>query len=194
MPNAHGRPSVLWQALVCTASRADAWATSELLFQATALCSLGQRSVMPPTFNKAARLGLPADNLTRPVLNKALRLGPAPGGASYYSFSPHPTYRFIVTDSYDVSVLGEQKHALASLQQPLVGMCCDKQLCCQPQSLSQDIGPGSMYVCASEEHFKRHACGCVPRICPLPPALWRVICTAREVHCQVVLLLCCRLA
>ena len=72
----------------------------------------GTALVTVPTFPKAARLCLPADNLTRPVLNKALRLGPAPGGASYYSFTPHPNYRFIVTDSYDVSVLGEPKHAL----------------------------------------------------------------------------------
>ena len=70
-------------------------------------CAAWDSLAMPPTFLKAARLGLLADNLTRPVLNKALRLGPAPGGASYYSFTPHPTYRFIVTDSYDVSVLGE---------------------------------------------------------------------------------------
>ena len=109
------------------------------------------------TLLKAARLGLLADNLTRPVLNKALRLGPAPGGASYYSFTPHPTYRFIVTDSYDVSVLGELWHALASLQQGPVGMYCDKRLCCEPQPVSVAVCPG--FVCTSAERSKRCAGG-----------------------------------
>ena len=120
-----------------------------------------------PTLLKAARL---ADNLTRPILNKALRLGPAPDGASYYSFIPHPTYRFIVTDSYDVSVLGEQRHALASLRQGPIGMCCDKQLCCEPQSwwpFAQDL----KFLCTSAELSKGRAYGNMPCICPKPPAL-----------------------
>ena len=122
------------------------------------------------------RLGLLADNLTRPILNKALRLGPAPGGASYYSFTPHPTYRFIVTDSYDVSVLGEPWHALASLQQALVGMGCDNScavsILCEPQSVSVSICPWFVFVCTlGERYLKCRAHGCVPLILPMPPAL-----------------------
>lgn len=30
----------------------------------------------------------------------------APDGASYYSFSPHPAWRFVMVDAYDISVLG----------------------------------------------------------------------------------------
>ena len=42
------------------------------------------------------------------VLNEKLRMiGPqGVAGASYYAFCPHPGWRFIVLDGYDVSVLG----------------------------------------------------------------------------------------
>ena len=39
------------------------------------------------------------------VLNERLRMG-GPGGASYYSFSPHASWRVVVMDGYDVSLLG----------------------------------------------------------------------------------------
>uniref|UniRef100_A0A061R5V4 Manganese-dependent ADP-ribose/CDP-alcohol diphosphatase n=1 Tax=Tetraselmis sp. GSL018 TaxID=582737 RepID=A0A061R5V4_9CHLO len=45
-------------------------------------------------------------NLTRPHLNKRLGIPEAPGGGSYYSFSPHAGWRFVVLDSYDISLLG----------------------------------------------------------------------------------------
>ena len=46
-----------------------------------------------------------ASLLLAQVLNKRLRMG-GPGGASYYSFSPHARWRVIVLDGYDVSLLG----------------------------------------------------------------------------------------
>lgn len=39
------------------------------------------------------------------VLNARLRME-GPGGASYYSFSPHTAWRVVVLDGYDVSLLG----------------------------------------------------------------------------------------
>lgn len=39
------------------------------------------------------------------VLNERLRMG-GPGGASYYSFSPHASWRVVVLDGYDISLLG----------------------------------------------------------------------------------------
>lgn len=39
------------------------------------------------------------------VLNMRLNMG-GPGGASYYAFAPHPAWRIIVLDGYDVSLLG----------------------------------------------------------------------------------------
>ena len=49
-------------------------------------------------------------NLPRTRLNKALGIQ---GVNSYYSFSPHRAWRFIVLDAYDVSMLGwPAEHAL----------------------------------------------------------------------------------
>lgn len=45
-------------------------------------------------------------NLPRAVLNQRLGIPEQPDGSSYYSFSPHPEARFIILDSYDVSMLG----------------------------------------------------------------------------------------
>jgi manganese-dependent ADP-ribose/CDP-alcohol diphosphatase len=45
-------------------------------------------------------------NLPRTKLNEMLHIPPAADGASYYSFSPHPAWRFVVIDSYDISLLG----------------------------------------------------------------------------------------
>ena len=45
----------------------------------------------------------------RPVLNARLNRG-GPGGASYYAFSPHPAWRIVVLDGYDVSLLGWPEH------------------------------------------------------------------------------------
>ena len=45
------------------------------------------------------------DSLLTQVLNERLRMG-GPGGASYYSFSPHASWRVIVLDGYDISLLG----------------------------------------------------------------------------------------
>lgn len=46
------------------------------------------------------------------VLNERLRMG-GPGGASYYSFSPHAAWRIVVMDGYDVSLLGwPEEHPL----------------------------------------------------------------------------------
>lgn len=51
-------------------------------------------------------------NLPRARLNKRLGITPlldpaaAAEGASYYAFSPHPTWLFVVLDAYDVSLLG----------------------------------------------------------------------------------------
>ncbi len=39
------------------------------------------------------------------MLNARLRME-GPGGASYYSFSPHASWRIVVLDGYDVSLLG----------------------------------------------------------------------------------------
>jgi len=39
------------------------------------------------------------------VLNTKLRMG-GKDTSSYYSFSPHPAWRFVVLDGYDVSMLG----------------------------------------------------------------------------------------
>jgi hypothetical protein len=35
-----------------------------------------------------------------------LQIPAAADGASYYSFSPHPAWRFVVIDAYDISLLG----------------------------------------------------------------------------------------
>lgn len=45
-------------------------------------------------------------NLPRTKLHDMLHIPPAADGASYYSFSPHPAWRFVVVDSYDISLLG----------------------------------------------------------------------------------------
>jgi manganese-dependent ADP-ribose/CDP-alcohol diphosphatase len=42
-------------------------------------------------------------NFDRGALDQ--RLGTAPGGSSYYSFTPHSGWRFIILDSYDISVV-----------------------------------------------------------------------------------------
>lgn len=39
------------------------------------------------------------------VLNERLNMS-GPGGASYYCFCPHPAWRILVLDGYDVSLLG----------------------------------------------------------------------------------------
>ena len=39
------------------------------------------------------------------ALNAKLRMGGATT-ASYYSFEPHPRWRFVVLDGYDISMLG----------------------------------------------------------------------------------------
>ncbi|KAK9845692.1 hypothetical protein WJX84_000667 [Apatococcus fuscideae] len=44
-------------------------------------------------------------NLPRPVLNERLRMG-GPDTASYYALQPHPDWRFLVLDGYDISLLG----------------------------------------------------------------------------------------
>lgn len=40
-----------------------------------------------------------------------------PATASYYAFSPHPAWRFVMLDAYDVSLLGwpqgDPRHSLA---------------------------------------------------------------------------------
>jgi manganese-dependent ADP-ribose/CDP-alcohol diphosphatase len=45
-------------------------------------------------------------NLPRNKLHEMLQIPPAADGASYYSFSPHPAWRFVVIDAYDISLLG----------------------------------------------------------------------------------------
>eukprot|EP00878_Enallax_costatus_P016650 GHUV01017470.1.p1 GENE.GHUV01017470.1~~GHUV01017470.1.p1 ORF type:complete len:294 (+),score=61.59 GHUV01017470.1:420-1301(+) len=45
-------------------------------------------------------------NLSRQRLCERLNIPTAPDGGSYYSFSPHPAWRFIVLDAYDISLLG----------------------------------------------------------------------------------------
>lgn len=45
-------------------------------------------------------------NLPRQRLHELLDIPPAADGASYYSFSPHPGWLFVVLDAYDISLLG----------------------------------------------------------------------------------------
>ncbi|CAI5469884.1 unnamed protein product [Closterium sp. Yama58-4] len=45
-------------------------------------------------------------NLPRVTLNKMLAIPTAADNCSYYDFSPFPNFRFVVLDSYDVSLLG----------------------------------------------------------------------------------------
>ena len=46
------------------------------------------------------------------MLNARLNMG-GPGGASYYSFTPHEAWQIVVLDGYDVSMLGwPQGHPL----------------------------------------------------------------------------------
>ncbi|CAI5461135.1 unnamed protein product [Closterium sp. Yama58-4] len=45
-------------------------------------------------------------NLPRVTLNKMLAIPTAADNRSYYDFSPFPNFRFVVLDSYDVSLLG----------------------------------------------------------------------------------------
>lgn len=45
-------------------------------------------------------------NLPREDLNKILSIPTSANSHSYYSFSPHPKFRFLVLDGYDVSALG----------------------------------------------------------------------------------------
>jgi len=45
-------------------------------------------------------------NLPRTKLHEMLNIPPAADGASYYSFSPHARWRFVVVDAYDISLLG----------------------------------------------------------------------------------------
>lgn len=45
-------------------------------------------------------------NLPRQRLHELLDIPPAADGASYYSFSPHPRWLFVVLDAYDISLLG----------------------------------------------------------------------------------------
>eukprot|EP00879_Flechtneria_rotunda_P008922 GHRR01009342.1.p1 GENE.GHRR01009342.1~~GHRR01009342.1.p1 ORF type:complete len:381 (+),score=139.15 GHRR01009342.1:401-1543(+) len=56
-------------------------------------------------------------NLPRKRLNERLGIPPAADGGSYYSFSPHPAWLFVVLDAYDISLLGwpedHERHLLA---------------------------------------------------------------------------------
>lgn len=45
-------------------------------------------------------------NLSRQRLNERLNIPTSPDGGSYYSFSPHPAWLFVVLDAYDISLLG----------------------------------------------------------------------------------------
>ena len=45
-------------------------------------------------------------NLPRAVLNEQLKLPEQENGSSYYSFTAHEAWRFVVLDGYDVSMLG----------------------------------------------------------------------------------------
>ena len=59
-------------------------------------------------------------NLPRPELNEILHI-PASGDGqdSYYSFSPHPQFLFVVLDGYDVSALGwpeDHPHTTAAVE------------------------------------------------------------------------------
>ncbi|KAK9808721.1 hypothetical protein WJX72_002505 [[Myrmecia] bisecta] len=72
------------------------------------------RAVLQALKAEFARLGKPVYhmlgnhclyNLPREELNTQLGISGVDGG-SYYSFSPHPRWRFVVLDGYEVSVLG----------------------------------------------------------------------------------------
>jgi len=54
-------------------------------------------------------------NLTRGQLDELLKS--SHGGSSYYSFSPHPGWRFVVLDAYDLNIMeaNKRKEALAYL-------------------------------------------------------------------------------
>ncbi|KAL6763309.1 Metallo-dependent phosphatase [Haematococcus lacustris] len=55
-------------------------------------------------------------NLPRPHLNQRLGIHGPEGGGSYYAFEPHPRWRVVVVDAYDVSVLGwPESHPLHQL-------------------------------------------------------------------------------
>jgi manganese-dependent ADP-ribose/CDP-alcohol diphosphatase len=45
-------------------------------------------------------------NLKRDVLHPMLNIDRPPDQAAYYDFSPHPKYRLVVVDTYDISTLG----------------------------------------------------------------------------------------
>lgn len=45
-------------------------------------------------------------NLSRDVLHPKLNIAPDSSKGAYYDFSPHPKCRFVVVDTYDISVLG----------------------------------------------------------------------------------------
>ncbi|GFH08357.1 metallo-dependent phosphatase [Haematococcus lacustris] len=47
-------------------------------------------------------------NLPRPHLNQRLGIHGPEGGGSYYAFEPHPRWRVVVVDAYDVSVLADR--------------------------------------------------------------------------------------
>jgi manganese-dependent ADP-ribose/CDP-alcohol diphosphatase len=88
-----------------------------------------------PTYHMLANHDLV--NLPRAQLNALLRIPPAPGGASFYSFQPHPAWRFVVLDAYDVSLLGwdeshpRHKEAEALLHQHNPNKVGGLTACCQ---------------------------------------------------------------
>ena len=77
-------------------------------------------------------------NLSRPRLNEVLGIQ---GESSYYAFSPHGSWRFIVIDGYDVSMLGwPEGHPLHTQAKAIldernineVGLEHDDHACLQP--------------------------------------------------------------
>lgn len=60
-------------------------------------------------------------NLPRSHLNQQLGIDGPPCGGSYYSFCPHPLWRIVMLDSYDISSLGwDRCHPKAKMANTLL--------------------------------------------------------------------------
>jgi hypothetical protein len=92
-------------------------------------------------------------NLPRQRLHELLDIPPAADGASYYSFSPHPGWLFVVLDAYDISLLGwpdsHPRHLLAEaiLDRENPNKVRGSALVCEVLSCSEWAGQARHWLC-----------------------------------------------
>eukprot|EP00192_Tetraselmis_astigmatica_P013236 CAMPEP_0117671066 /NCGR_PEP_ID=MMETSP0804-20121206/13120_1 /TAXON_ID=1074897 /ORGANISM="Tetraselmis astigmatica, Strain CCMP880" /LENGTH=338 /DNA_ID=CAMNT_0005479471 /DNA_START=250 /DNA_END=1266 /DNA_ORIENTATION=- len=126
IPNGHsfaGIPRFYRGALDCTARAVAAWQADGVQFAlhlgdiVDGFAKENAPFALESVLQEFSKLGRPVFhlignhclyNLPRKLLNHRMGIQGPPSGASYYSFTPHPGWRFVVLDSYDISLIGWQ--------------------------------------------------------------------------------------